>query len=76
LKELREKLGMAQINALRRQVMDKVTRMETTLKTLITESQKDLKKKFQDQEEKSKKTSVASEQKVQLDNERLNSVML
>ena len=50
---------------LRRTLVDKVTNMEKELVAQIDESQRELKKRFADQEDKSKKLSNSSEMKFQ-----------
>lgn len=52
-----------QMNALKRQIMDKVSRMETALTSGMLEVQRDMRKKFVDQEEKYKRQATATEQK-------------
>ncbi len=44
-----------QINALKREVLNKVGTLQTELDTKITENQKDLKKRIMDQEDRSRK---------------------
>ena len=44
--------------------MDRVNTLQTELDTKMTENQKDLKKRINDQDEKAKKQVVAQEQRI------------
>eukprot|EP00347_Sterkiella_histriomuscorum_P008832 403343569 len=54
-----------QINALKRQVLDKVSSLQTDLDAKITENQKELKKRINDQDDRAKKQGAAQEQRIQ-----------
>jgi len=45
--------------------MQKVTTLETEMKSSISETQKELKRRFYEQEEKAKKSSVTNEERHQ-----------